>query len=320
LAKQKVTAAKGRGSSKKAQAQTTLREVTDAADRGRDWLADHRDYYGFLARRDMSRGAPELARHLQGDLRAKQGRDGAFYEGDLQASTEAIWSLLDLGLPPATQTIALGLDWLYAQRDKAGVYGSGCTPARHEQRICEHFVNGFFSPGYPDEALEVLLENGQTVTSDAGARLLMSERALRSALRASPGDQRAASSVAGLRSLPLYLEYGGTYTPAVLVGALQALAWAPNPRPSELEAGLEALAAAQAKDGTWPKVEFFFVLETLLEMRHPLAKTLLRKATPRLLETQHKSGDWGRHHQAAQTWIGVQVLGQVAEAMKGGAR
>ena len=126
--------------------------------------------------------------------------------------------------------------------------------------------------------------------------------------------------MAGLRSLPLYLEYGGSHTPAVLVGALQALAWTPSPRPSELLAGLESLADEQAKDGTWPKVEFFFVLEMLLEVKHPLAMTLLRKALPRLLETQHKSGDWGRHYQAAQTWIGVQVLERVAEAVKGGAR
>jgi hypothetical protein len=320
LAKQKVAAAKGRSPSKKAQTQITVRQVQDAAEQGREWLSQRRDYFGFLARRDVSRGAPELARHLQGDLRAKQGRDGGFYEGDLEETAESIWRLLDLGLPAGAQAIAAGLDWLYAQRDQEGAYGAGCTPARHEQRICEHFLSGFFSPGYADEAIEAVLENGQTVTSDSGARLLISERALRAALRASPGDPRATSSVAGLRNLPLYLEYGGTYTPAVLVGALQALAWAPSPRPSELEAGLESLAAAQAKDGTWPKVEFFFVLEMLLEMRHPFAQTLLRKATPRLLETQHKSGDWGRHHQAAQTWIGVQVLERVAQAMRGGAR
>ena len=219
MAKRKETA------TKKAKPPLTAREILDAADRARGWLAERQDYWGYLARRDTRRGAPELARHLQGDLRAKQGRDGAWYEGDLQESEQGIWQLLDLGLPATAQPITLGLDWLYGKRNQAGAYGAGCTPARHEQRICEHYVTGFFSPGYPDEALDIVLPNGQAVTSDAGARLLMSERALRSALRAQPTDQRATASVAGLRSLPLYLEYGGSHTPAVLVGALQALAW-----------------------------------------------------------------------------------------------
>ncbi|NIQ56630.1 MAG: hypothetical protein GWN85_25140, partial [Gemmatimonadetes bacterium] len=70
----------------------------------------------------------------------------------------------------------------------------------------------------------------------------MSERALRAALRARPSDSRASASVAGLRGLPLYLEYGGSYTPAVLVGALQALAWVDGVRLAELDAGLESLA------------------------------------------------------------------------------
>lgn len=316
MAKRKVTATNSRTTSKKSKWQLTTRELQDAADRGREWLSERSDYWGYLVRRESSRGAPELARHLQGDLRAKQGRDGAWYEGDLFETAEGIWRLLDLGLPSSSQPLASALDWLYGRRDQEGAYGSGCTPARHEQRICEHYINGFFSPGPSDEPLEVTLPAGQAVTSDAGARLIMSQRALRSALRAKPGDPRAMVSIAGLRSLPLYLDYGGTYTPAVLVGALQALAWSPPPYPSELEAGLESLAAAQEKTGDWPNVEFFFVLETLLEVRHPLARALLRKAVPKLLETQHKSGDWGRRHQAAQTWIGIRALEQVAEAMR----
>lgn len=318
LAKRKqASATKSRGSSRKARQPLTAREIQDAADRGREWLAERHDYHGYLARRDSARGAPELARHLQGDLRAKQGRDGSWAEGDLLASAESIWRLLDLGLAPDSPPIALGLDWLYRQRDQEGAegsYSSGCTPSRHEQRICEHYVSGFFSPGPLDEPQEVTLPNGQVVTSDAGARLLSSERALRTVLRANPSDPRAASSISGLRSLPLYLEYGGSYTPALLVGAVQALAWTPGPYPGELKAAVELLAEEQEKDGGWPNVEFFFVLEALLEVRHPLSMILLGRAVPRLLETQHKSGDWGRRHQAAQTWIGVQVLGRVADS------
>ncbi|UCC72480.1 MAG: hypothetical protein JSV86_19290 [Gemmatimonadota bacterium] len=304
------------GKEKAAKVEMTPRAMLEAVDRARGWLSERRDYYGFLARRDSGRGAPELGGHLRGDLRAKQGPDGSWIEGDLAVSAESVWQLLELGLQRDSPVVGKALDWLYGRRDQEGAYGSGCTPSRHEAGVCEHYISGFFSPGPSEEPQEVTLANGQSVTSDAGARLLMSERALRSALRARPGDPRAGPSLAGLRGLPLYLEYGGNYTPAVLVGALQALAWMEGVRSGELEAGLESLARAQEKDGCWPNVEFFFVLETLLEVRHPAAERMLRQAVPRLLETQHKYGAWGRRHLGAQTWIAVQTIERVLELMR----
>jgi hypothetical protein len=316
LAKRKQAAGTKRRSSKKVPAQPSARAIQDAVDRARDWLSERRDYHGYLSRRDTGRGAPELGGHLRGDLRAKQEPDGGWDEGDLAVSVEALWQLLDLGLPANSPAVDRALEWLYGRRDKDGAYGSGCTPTRHEQQICEHYISGFFSPGPSDELQEVTLSNGQTVTSDAGARLLISERALRTALRARPGDPRAAASVSGLRGLPLYLEYGGTYTPAVLVGALQTLAWLEGVRAAEVDAGLEALASEQAADGTWPNVEFFFVLEMLLELKQPAAEAMLKSAVPRLLEIQHKYGAWGRRHLAPQTWIAVRALERVLEAQR----
>jgi len=299
---------KRRSYPKKTRTPPPARQIQDAVDRGRGWLSERRDYYGYLARRDRSRGAPELARHLRGDLLAKQGRDGRWGSGDLAASAEALWQLLDLTLPSNAASVTRGLDWLYGRRDGDGAYGSGCAPARHAQRLCEHYISGFFSPGPSDDPQEITLPNGQSVTSDVGARLLTSERALRSALRANPTDPRASRSVTGLRSLPLYLEYGGAFTPAVLIGALQALAWADGLHSSELNVGLQLLADEQDNDGTWSNVEFFFVLETLLEVRHLLSARMFSRAVPRLLESQHKNGTWGRRHAAAQTWIAVRVL------------
>jgi len=300
--------AKRRSSSKKAQPPTTVIHIQDAVDLARAWLYERSDYYGFLARREQTRGAPELARHLRGDLLAKQGRDGSWGDGNLAATSEAIWRLLDLGIPSDSGAVARGLDWLFGQRDQDGAYGFGCTPARHEQRLCEHYVSGFFSPGAPDDPQELTLPNGQSVTSDVGARLLASQRALRSVLRANRADPRAVASVSGLRSLPLYLDYGGSFTPALSVGALQALAWADGPQSSELTTGLETLAREQGKDGAWPNVELFFVLETLLEVRSSSSLQMLQDVIPRLVEGQMKNGAWGRRHQAAQTWIAVQVL------------
>jgi len=313
----RATAAKRAGPSAVAEP-PTLRAIQDAIEAAREWLGERRDYCGYLARRDAARGAPELARHLRGDLMAKQGSDGSWNSGDLAASAEAIWRLLDLGLGTDSLAVSRGLDWLYSRRDAEGAYGSGCTPARHEQRVCEHFLSGFFSPGPSDEPQEITLGNGQTVSADASARLLASARGLRSALRAKPGDPRANASVSGFRGLPLYLEYGGTFTPAVLVGALQALAWVQGVWSSELAAGLETLAAAQEEDGCWPNVEFFFVLETLLEVNHPVAWQMLKRAIPRILEIQHRYGAWGRRHVAAQTWIAVQVLERALDEHRGG--
>lgn len=295
--------------------QLSIRTLQDSVDKARGWLAERRDYYGFLSRRDTGRGAPELAGHLRGDLRARQEADGS-WDGDLVTTVETLWRLLELGLPADAPAVSGALTWMYGLRDQEGSYGAGCTPARHEQGICEHYIGGFFSPGPADEAQEVTLSNGQAVTSDAGARLLISERALRCALRARPDDARASASIAGLKGLPLFLEYGGTFTPAVLVGAVQALAWVPGVALPELEAGLETLGSAQEDDGAWPNVEFFFLLEALLEVDHAAARDMLLRAAPRLLDTQHKYGAWGRNYPAAQTWIAVRVLERIMELVK----
>lgn len=292
--------------------QSLIREVQDAVDRARDWLGARGDYYAFLSRSDTLRGAPELGRHLRGDLLAKQGRDGSWGDGSLAASTEAIWQLLDMGTSPDFHPLARALDWLYGQLDADGSFASGCTPARHEQGICEHFLQGFFSPGRPNDSVAVDLPNGQSIAADATARLLASQRALRSALRANPRDPRLAAAVDGLTSLPLYDEYGGAFTPAVLVGAVQALAWHPSLGAVKRDAGLATLAAAQQKNGDWPNVEFFFVLEALLEARHPLSDRMLRGALTKLLDSRHSDGTWGRRHAATQTWIAVQVLERIA--------
>jgi hypothetical protein len=247
-----------------------IRKVQDAVDEARTWLAERGDYYAFLSRSDTLRGAPELGRHLRGDLLAKQ-RNGSWGDGNLASTAEAIWLLLDLGTNADFPPFARGLEWLFGRLDAEGSYASGCTPSRHEHRICEHFLSGFFSPGHPNEPLEISLPNGQSVSADAS-------------------------------------DYRQPFTPPTLVGAVQALAWSAGQDAGKLEAGLLILAAAQQEDGTWPNVEFFFVLEALLETRHPLADAMLKRAAPRLLEVRHKNGRWGRRQIATQTWIAVQVL------------
>ena len=222
-------------------------------------------------------GAPELARHLQGDLRAKQGRDGAWYEGDLQESDcRRIWQPAGPGSAGhATQTDNSGARLVVrVSGTRTGAYGAGCTPARHEQRICEHYVNGLFQPRLSRRGIgQSLLPNGQAVTSDAGARLLMSERALRSALRAQPTRSAGGSLGGGACAVcPLYLEYGGSLHAGGAGGCVAGacLDAEPEARASWM-AGLEVAGGrAQAKDGTWPKVEFFFVLEMLLESEAPV--------------------------------------------------
>ncbi len=290
----------------------TLNEIKEAAERAHAWLAEREDYYGYLVRRREGRRSPELASHLRGDLQAKQQRDGSWHDPDEEApslalTSEALWQLQVLGLKAGSRAIDQGVAWVYSQRGQDGAFGVEGTKARHVTAMPGQ-ENAFFSPGPSDEAEEVTLPNGQIVTSDVGARLLASERALRVLLRADPHDARANASVAALKGLPIYLEYGGTFTPAVLVGALQALGWTARPYTSEVIAGLETLAENQEKDGTWPNVELFFVLEALLEVDHPLALRLMEKAIPRLLETQHKYGAWGRHYLAEQTWMALSVL------------
>ena len=296
----------------------TVTEMREAAARARGWLAEREDYHGYLVKKDQGRGAPELATHLRGDIQAQQRRDGYWLDPDEDApslvlTSEYLFQLLNLGLAGTSRAVERGIEWMYSMRGADGAFGEG-TALDHTLTPIPGIGNGFFSPCKSDEAMEITLPNGQHIASDAGARLLASERAMRTILRANMDDAQAVPSVAALRGAPLYLEYGGTFTPAVLVGAIQALAWTHTPYIGEVVAGLEALRDNGEADGSWPNVEFFFVLEMLLEVRHPMALRMMEGAMPRLYEGQHKNGSWGRGYMAPQTWIGLNVLERLVKA------
>jgi hypothetical protein len=138
---------------------------------------------------------------------------------------------------------------ILATSGKPGAFGAGCTEARHEWwRNCEHHLPSTFSAGPTDTQIRFKLPNGIRPGSDASARFLGHLLALRALCSA--GFSRLGvvkKNLQGLRQLPrLYDDYGGGYTPVILVAALKCLKYDSSPEAADaMERGLRALVSAK---------------------------------------------------------------------------
>ena len=148
----------------------------------------------LLARADLGLTDPgdtDLSARLAHDLAAELRPDGSVGG----AAMPTIWrahELMDLGAVPDDPGLSRILGWVLQRQDAAGVYGEGCDKTRHTQRICEHYVRGFFSPAASSERLApITLPNGKAFRAEPAARFAISCLALRAVLRAGHRDRPA---------------------------------------------------------------------------------------------------------------------------------
>jgi hypothetical protein len=289
-----------------------LNGVAEGIDRLRLYFAPAETRQGILARRALGEPARDddaLSGRLVAKMQADIRRDGSI-SGGVVATIWRAHELLDLGTGANDPGWMQIMNWVLALQGKPGAFSQGCTPARHSYRSCEHFVSAFFSPGPPEQRIApIMLPNGKVYRGEPAARFAISCMALRAALR---GNLEREPIEQHLRSLLLleqqWHDWSGYFAPDVIVAGIHTLALAPPPHRTILPQLGAMLAAHQAEDGTWPKADLFYTLETLVALGTPEAHATVRRAVPALLGRQRIDGGFGPTAPQERSLIALRAL------------
>ena len=250
---------------------------------------------GVLARRALRQPASDDGDLVQRLAQQLSQRTGTGERGG--AAVPTIWlahELLDLDAAAENQCGRV-LEWMLDLQEKPGAFSEGCSRIRHAQRVCEHFISGFFSPAPPEQRLApVMLPNGKVFRAEPAARFAISCLALRAVLRSRwrdrPPVQRHLASLLHLQEQ--WSNWSGYFAGDAIVAGIHALAL--SPANQQLRDRLTSLITAQqAPDGTWPTADLFHTLEALLALGTPTARASVRRAVPSLLSRQRIDGTFG---------------------------
>ncbi len=284
-----------------------MNPVHRAIERVSAYFAERQSRQGLVARRllGISRADDaKLAHHLLRERRAKQRADGSV-GGDLVNTSWCLWEILDIsefGLAPIGA--GLGLDapaiqkpvkWLLGRQDKDGAYGVVPPSKRKKRKAAESdsIIGGFFAYRGSGRTIHKLtLPTGAGVVSDHGCRFLASCFALRSVLRA--GRERETlvrRHIGSLLHIPkLWDTWGGQWNPALMVGALAAVAWSPLPFRAQLPILAEHVALNQKPDGSWRNLDIAHTVDALVAVPLPQARESVALAAPKLAKVQQQNG------------------------------
>jgi len=267
----------------------------------------------LLARADLGLADPDdtaLSAQLAQDLAAELRPDGSV-GGAVMPTIWRAHELMDLGRWPDDPALSRVLGWVLQRQDAPGAYGEGCDKTRHAQRICEHYVRGFFSPAAASERVApITLPNGKAFRAEPAAGFAISCLALRAVLRAGMGEQPAvARHLESLRSLGEgWTDWTGLFAPDVIVAGLHALALGgPSFRPT-VERLVQLVASRQRVDGQWDTADLFQAIEALLATGLPAARAVVRRAVPALEERQRADGTFGATAQQERALIGLRAI------------
>jgi hypothetical protein len=272
-----------------------------------------RSRQAILARAELDMvdpGDAALSAQLARDLAAELRPDGSV----AGAAVPTIWrahELMDLGRPRGDPALARVVGWMLDRQDAPGAYGEGCDRTRHTQRICEHFIGGFFSPAPTSERLApITLPNGKVFRAEPAARFAISCLALRAVLRAGVADRP--SVVRHLDSLKLLAEgwtdWTGFFAPDVIVAGLHALALGGAACRPMVERLVDLVAGQQRIDGQWNGADLFQTIEALLATGSPAARTAVRHAVPALEARQRADGSFGATAQQERALVGLRAI------------
>jgi hypothetical protein len=268
---------------------------------------------GILARAALGTpgaGDAPLVQELAAGMSAELRPDGTIMGG----AVPTIWrahELLDLGRGAADPTLATLLAWLTGRQGLPGAYGEGCDKARHAQRVCDHWVRGFFSPAPTEVRMApITLPNGKAFRVESAARFAISCLGLRAAFRAGLGDRPGMQQ--HLESLRLLAEqwtsWNGSIVPDMMVAGLHALALGGPTAQADVERLVAMSAAHQGPDGLWPNADLFATLEALHATGLEAARTAVGRALPALAERQRADGTFGAMAQQERALIALRAF------------
>jgi hypothetical protein len=272
-----------------------------------------RSRQALLARAEL--GVPDaadraLSAHLAGLLVAELRPDGSVGG----AAVPTIWrahELMDLGRTPGDVALTGIIGWILDRQDAPGVYGEGCDKTRHTQRICEHYMHGFFSAAPSSERLApITLPNGKAFRAEPAARFAISCLALRATLRAGLGERTAVTR--HLESLRLLAEgwtdWTGFFAPDAILAGLHALALGGPAYQPAVERLVDLVTGQQRFDGQWNGADLFQTIEALSATGLPAARAAVRRAVPALEERQRADGSFGATAQQERALIGLRAV------------
>src|SRR5205085_8678303 len=128
-------------------------------------------------------GDPELVGRLVAALETEIRADGTV-GGAVVPTIWRVHELLDLGRSGQDPAVDRSMSWVLGLQERPGAFGDDCDKPRHAQRICAHYVRGFFAPAPPEQRLApITLPNGKVFRAEPAARFAISCLALRAALR-----------------------------------------------------------------------------------------------------------------------------------------
>jgi hypothetical protein len=286
--------------------------ATEAIERLSLFFAERPTRQGILARRVLRRTAPgddALTRRLLEVMRNETRMDGSV----TGAVVPTIWrahEFMDLGYRGDETSCARIMGWILQLQQKPGAFSQGCDRIRHTNRVCEHFISGFFSPAPPEHRLApVMLPNGKVFRAEGAARFAVSCLALRAVLRARFDGTTINQHVLSLIQLhELWNDWNGYFAADAIVAGIHALAFVPEPHRAILSRLAAQVAARQAEDGSWPNADLFHTLEALLALGTAEARTAVRQAVPALLSRQRADGSFGSTAQEERGLIALRSL------------
>jgi hypothetical protein len=287
--------------------------LQDGIDRLGAFFESRATRQGLLARRALDRlvaGDEILRTRLIRELRGETRLDGSL-GGAVVPTIWRVIELMELGHRRDEAGVIRVVGWVLGLQDQPGAFGQGCDEARHANKVCEHFVGGFFSPALPSERLSpVSLPSGKVFRSEGAARFAVSCLALRASLMAGHDARPAVRK--HLESLILLREtstrWDGYFSPDAIVSALGPLAVAPPPFRDHIPEAAAFIAGHQNRDGTWPNADLFHVLDHLVAAGTAKAKFAVCRAVPALLEQQRSDGTFGTTAQEERALIGLRAF------------
>ena len=282
-----------------------MNPVHRAIERVSAFFAERSDRPAYVARKLLNTqkdGDQKLAHALIREQRTHQRSDGSV-GGDLVQTAWFVWELLDLDHPNDSPPIQRAAKWMMARQDKDGAYAPPVPGKRSEPDPRYDAMGGFFAYRTAGRTIRRLtLPTGASVTSDTGSRFLASCFALRSVLRSGhDADTLVRRHVGSLLALPkLWDAWGGTWAPTLMIGALAAIAWSPEPFRNQLPILAEHVALNQKPDGSWRNLDIVHAVEALVHVPLPQARESVALAAPRLAKMQTQNGSLGAGAEAEE--------------------
>jgi hypothetical protein len=287
--------------------------VGEGIERLRLFFAEGATRQAVLARQALGEpasGDDQLARRLVDDMRAETRMDGSI-AGEVVATIWRAHELLDLGSAGDHAGTVRVLGWVLGLQTRPGAFSDGCTAPRHAQRMCEHFISGFFSPApWEQRFAPVMLPTGKVFRAEPAARFAVSCLALRAALRARM-EHRPLVRQHLLSLIQLHEDWNdwtGYFAGDAIVAGIHALAFVSAEHREILPKLATFVAANQADDGNWQQADLFQTLDALHALHTPEAHAAVRRAVPALLGRQRIDGSFGSTAQQERALIALRSL------------